>query len=223
MAPEVSYLVRHWKELDPVDRANRMGEIVGDGAVNIGVSAAGAGVAKNLAMLSRAKVVTKLDKLKYAGAVAKLEKSVPQKWLNKTKPAVQALKKEMHGQPQAKLCRRLRKEFAGHSLTESQVRIILHEAGVQTYARPKGIPANCEVKICKKSGGMEYIKPGTTDKQNITVRVMPGNPMSGNSAQKKPYVVQRRGDKALSEKGEFICAKVKEAHIPLEEYQFEGW
>lgn len=94
---------------------------------------------------------------------------------------------------------------------------------VAAIFRPKGIRADAEVRISQKSGGIEYIKRGTTDKENIVVRVMPGNPNSPNQMQRTPYVVQRHGDKAIDGAGNFRTYKAKECHIPFEKYQFQDW
>ena len=97
------------------------------------------------------------------------------------------------------------------------------QAGFKTFRRPKGLPRNAVVKISEKNGGMIYIKPGTTNEQCILVRVMPGNPKSPNPAQRKPYVVQRRGDKAVLGGDKLVNYKSPEAHVPLSEFQFKEW
>ena len=70
---------------------------------------------------------------------------------------------------------------------------------------------------------MVYRRLGTNEKECILVRVMPGNPHSPNAYQQKPYVVQRKGKKALTVDGELIPWELSEAHIPLEQYNFKGW
>ena len=70
---------------------------------------------------------------------------------------------------------------------------------------------------------MIYRKAGTTNKQCILVRVMPGNPKSPNVTQKKPYVVHRKGEKAISKNGSFIPWDDPNAHIPLEDFKFTKW
>jgi len=93
----------------------------------------------------------------------------------------------------------------------------------KAFRRPKGLPRDAVVKISEKSGGMVYIKPGTTNKQCVQVRVMPGNPKSPNLSQRKPYVVQRRGADAVSKSDKLINRNLEEAHIPLGKFEFKGW
>ena len=52
---------------------------------------------------------------------------------------------------------------------------------------------------------------------------MPGNPKSPNPIQQKPYVIQRKGDKAYNKKGSLIEKNSIEAHIPLDEFKFQQW
>ena len=95
--------------------------------------------------------------------------------------------------------------------------------GFKTFARPKGIPDDCAVKFSKRNGGMVYVKARTTEKENILVRVMPGDPTSPNPMQRKPYVVQRRNQDAVLLDGTFVRRNDPRAHIPLSEFEFKGW
>ena len=91
-------------------------------------------------------------------------------------------------------------------------------------------------EFADKKGGMIYRKPGTTDKQNIIVRIMDGTRKEnlitanmegrnlGRWRQQTPYVVQREGDQCLTIDGRWIQSKENPAitHIPLEIYEFKG-
>ena len=84
---------------------------------------------------------------------------------------------------------------------------------------------------------MIYRKIGTTDKQNIVVRIMPGtrkenvvtatingSTVNGRWRQQTPYVTQRRGDEYLTRDGRWVDGdKPALTHIPLEIYEFKGW
>ncbi|MCB1067979.1 MAG: hypothetical protein KDK56_07315 [Simkania sp.] len=86
--------------------------------------------------------------------------------------------------------------------------------------------------VCQAKGAIEnqlalyeaaILSLGQAIDKNILVRVMPGDPSSPNPMQKKPYVIQRIGDKAVSKEGKLIGRKEIEAHIPLDDFEFKGW
>jgi len=139
-------------------------------------------------------------------------------WWKNTSPIIEELRKDG-----GKIGDKLYKAFQGQTLSELQARRILHQAGFKTFPKPKRIPKNTTVKISKKNGGMVYMKAGTREDQCILIRVMPGNPKSPNRLQQKPYVIQRKGNKAISKNGTLVTKNAEEAHIPLSEYKFKGW
>lgn len=47
------------------------------------------------------------------------------------------------------------KEF----MSETQARQLIHQTGIKTFARPKGVPENFRVRISDKGAGMEYVHP----------------------------------------------------------------
>ncbi|MCP5506049.1 MAG: tetratricopeptide repeat protein [Chlamydiales bacterium] len=142
-----------------------------------------------------------------------------QEWWTRTSKLIDELKVS----PNRDFGKSLYRTFRDTPLSESQVRKILHRAGYKTFPKPKGLPHDCIVTISHKDGGMVYRKAGSTTEQVLNVRVMPGDPCSPNLRQRKPYVVQRRGDKALSPVGQFVPKNLEEIHIPVEEYTFKGW
>lgn len=139
-------------------------------------------------------------------------------WWERTAPVIEEIKTSG-----GRFGDKLYKAFRKQSLSELQVRRILHTAGFKTFPKPKGIPNNVIVQISEKNGGMIYIKAGTTKEESILVRVMPGNPNSPNPMQRKPYVVQRRGKDAVTRDGVLVDSRTSEAHIPLEEFEFKEW
>ena len=113
------------------------------------------------------------------------------------------------------------KEFLSPHLAkympEMEARELLHQAGVRTFPRPKGIPENFRIKLSEKPGGMKYIHPQNTHE---SVRVMPGKLHSSNSFQQKPYVVHMRDGKALDKYGNRVDPSSSEAHIPFDQFTY---
>ncbi len=107
------------------------------------------------------------------------------------------------------------KPYAGKYLPESQIRELIHKAGLQPISRPMGIPENFRIKLSDKPGGIKYVHPEHTHE---SIRIMPGKPHSPNPLQQKPYVVHMRDGKALDRYGNLVDLSSSEAHIPLEEY-----
>ncbi|MFA6305523.1 MAG: RHS repeat-associated core domain-containing protein [Candidatus Gracilibacteria bacterium] len=91
-------------------------------------------------------------------------------------------------------------------------------ASTTTTSRPEGVPKNWVEKSSKKGEGTVYQDP---DNPHNSVRVMPGNPKSPNSAQQKPYVVQMKDGKAVDIEGNFVNADTAEAHIPQKDFKFK--
>jgi hypothetical protein len=107
------------------------------------------------------------------------------------------------------------KQYAKKPMPEFKVRELIHETGIPTFPRPKGIPENFLVMITEKSAGMEYVHPTNT---YIRVRVMPGKPHSPFPHQQKPYVIQKTDRGALDKTGKYVLTDAPEAHIPFAEF-----
>lgn len=103
----------------------------------------------------------------------------------------------------------------GGFLPEARCRELIHQTGVKTFPRPKGIPENFKVKITDKGAGMEYVHPTN---EHLRVRVMPGKAHSEFPHQQKPYVVQMKEGKALNKLGTKVNKSSAEAHQLLEEF-----
>lgn len=111
------------------------------------------------------------------------------------------------------------KQYAKQSMPESKVRELIHETGIPTFPKPKGIPENYIVMVSDRGAGMEYVHPTNT---HIRIRVMPGKPHSPWPYQQKPYVIQTKNGKILDKSGSIVIRDAPEAHIPLEEFVFLG-
>ncbi len=110
------------------------------------------------------------------------------------------------------------KPYSGY-MPETQVRELIHQAGIRTFPRPKGIPENFRVKISDKGAGMKYVHP--TD-EGTYVRVLPGKPHSPNPAQQKPYVNQRIHGQSIDKNGKCVPNYSSESHIPIEEFIYRN-
>jgi len=100
-------------------------------------------------------------------------------------------------------------------MSELKIRELIHQTGIPTFSRPKGIPEDFLVMLSGKGAGMEYVHP--TNAQ-IRIRVMPGKPHSPNPRQQKPYVIQQKNGQAFDKHGRLIEQEKPEVHIPLEEF-----
>ena len=108
------------------------------------------------------------------------------------------------------------KPYKGY-MTESQARELIHQAGVRTFPRPRGIPDNFRVKISDKGAGMKYVHPSNED---TYVRVMPGKSHSPFSYQQNPYVSCLKNGNYVDKNGSIVSRKDPAAHIPLDEFIF---
>ncbi|MDN3508816.1 MAG: hypothetical protein P0S93_02145 [Candidatus Neptunochlamydia sp.] len=103
--------------------------------------------------------------------VPDLQKGADLDWFAKNSPRINQLR-NLYAPKH--FYRELSKEFRKLEMNELNIRRTLKHAAFKTYLTPKGIPIKCSIGLSKLSGGMIYRKMGTTEKQNIIVRVMPG-------------------------------------------------
>ena len=218
LVPEVMQLTKEWNILDQRERAKQIGGIIG----KYGTEA--------LTLTGSVKLVRAARKFKRVTAIEVIEsarkarsylatRKAARIWWNETKVVIDKMVADGEPRIGAKLAKLLRKK----ELSERQLRKALKRASINLLPRPKGLPKGVKVKLSKKSAGFTYVKKGTTSDESIVIRVMPGNPNSGNIAQRKPYVVQRRGRMALDALGSEVSPRSAEVHIPLSEYKFKGW
>lgn len=121
-------------------------------------------------------------------------------------------------QESIKLFKNAQKNLKVHAkipLGEEAARRYIHETGIPTFTRPKGIPENYVVRITERGAGMEYVHP---ENRHLSVRVMPGKSHSPHIHQQKPYVVQMKDGKAFDKFGNLIPHESPKAHIPLDEF-----
>lgn len=105
--------------------------------------------------------------------------------------------------------------YSKKPMPESIVRELIHETGIPTFPRPKGIPENYLVIISERGAGMEYVHPTN---RHLSVRVMPGKPHSPHRHQQKPYVIQMKDGKAFDKHGNSVSHETPEAHILVDEF-----
>ena len=165
-------------------------------------------------------------------------------WLSENAPKITQLR-QVKGVD--KFDQFLKATFRGQELSENQIRRLLNYSEFNTYHKPMGLPSEVMVEFAKKNGGMIYRKIGSSNPENLVVRVCPGlaeesivssvhkgnhlnGKLNGTLRQQCPYVVQTRGKLKLTIHGEWIetslsMNKGKEGltHLPLETYQFKGW
>ena len=102
-------------------------------------------------------------------------------------------------------------------MPENKVRELIHESGIPTFPRPKGIPEDYIARITDRGAGMEYIHPKNS---HFSIWVMPGKPHSPHSHQQKPYVIQMRDGKAYDRYGNLKPLESPEVHIPMSEFVY---
>jgi hypothetical protein len=108
-----------------------------------------------------------------------------------------------------------RKEY----MLESQAKELIEQTGVKTFPRPNGIPENYRVKLSNNGAGIKYVHPTDT---GTYVRVMPGKPHSPYPYQQKPYVNLRKNGNSLDKNGNIVEHNSIEAHIPYDEFIYQG-
>lgn len=104
-------------------------------------------------------------------------------------------------------------------MTEERARELIHNQGFDTFPRPKGIPDNYLVMISDKGAGIEYVHPINT---HTRIRVMPGQLHSEWQHQQDPYVMLQKHGQIVDKNGNIVSRKSKAAHIPLEEFSYQG-
>lgn len=112
------------------------------------------------------------------------------------------------------------KPYVKKPMPEDQVRMYIHQTGISTFPRPKGIPENYIVRITERGAGMEYVHPTNT---HLSVRVMPGKSHSPYPHQQQPYVVQMKDGKAFDKHGNLVPHEALEAHIPINEFVYREY
>ena len=102
-------------------------------------------------------------------------------------------------------------------MPEMRARALIHQAGINTYPRPVGIPGSFRVKITQDGAGIKYVHPNN---EQTYIRVMPGKLHSSNPAQQRPYVTWMKNGETLDKYGNVVNKKSVEAHIPIEDFTY---
>jgi hypothetical protein len=118
-----------------------------------------------------------------------------------------------------KICEKKLKPHQGKYMPEMSARELIHEAGIPTFPRPKGIPENYRIKLSDKSGGMKYVHPNN---EGTYVRIMAGKAHSPYPYQQKPYVNHRINGTSINKYGNKVLNNSPEAHIPIDEFIYRG-
>lgn len=209
--PEVRELCE-WNEISDYKKGEIIGGLVGKYGLDIFLTAGSLKGIKVIHELRRANAIMTLETMTSLEKAKTLE-AISGKWNTNVVKELEninsgALRKD----------KELYRRYRDQVLNETQVRKILHEAGYETFQKPKNIPSNWHVEISKSQGGMRYSDP--TNKHNY-IRVMSGNPESPFPAQRKPYVKHNTPKGCLDKNGQIVSEKDPSAHIPLEEYNFD--
>ena len=122
---------------------------------------------------------------------------------------------ELNGMQKLLLSKQNQKKY----LPEEQIRELIHQAGIQTFPRPIGIPENYLVTITDRSGGMRYIH---SQDPGFCIRVMPGKPHSPFPHQQHPYIVHTKNGQYLDKFGNMVSKDSPHAHIPIDEFTYIG-
>jgi|GEM_PF-2213622 tetratricopeptide (TPR) repeat protein len=208
--PEIQELRQ--QRLSPYQKGQLIGKIIGRYGVDILMCSGSVKGIKAVMELKRANAALSLKVLSKQLGKTEAFSEISQQWWKNTAPIIDEIKLQ-----KGKLGENLCNAFKTSNLNEHQIRKILNHAGIQTFARPKGIPQSYKVSISKKHGGMVYTHPTNP---HISIRVSPGNPNSINSAQRTPYIVHKTPKGPLDKKGKIHKKDDIEVHIPIEEYDF---
>ena len=203
----------------------REGELVGQMIGHFGIDymllKGGKKAVQAVRRLHKANAILTLESMSRSIQVEQQMINHTREWWNRSAPIIEEIRAAKGNQLGAHLSR----AFRNQSLSESQIRKILHHAEFKTFPRPTGIPQNWTVKMSKTGGGMRY-RLEAIDKSGkmcakVEVRVMPGNPLSSYPTQQKPYVKYSVNGKFLDKNGNLFSKEAPECHIPLHEYNFE--
>lgn len=209
LIPEVREL-SDWKDINDFKKGEIIGSIVGKYGLDIFLTAGAMKGIKVFHDLRRANALMTLETMTLMEKGQTL-KSVSSQWKNKVSKELENIKTRPLASD-----KEIYKKYKGQVLNETQVRKILHEAGYDTFQRPKSIPENFKVSISEKNGGMKYTNP---DNPHDFFRVMPGDPYSAHAVQQKPYVVRQKDGKYLNKKGKVVEKHSNDSHIPLDELE----
>lgn len=211
--PEFRTLIQEGEKLSYVEQGELLGKVIGRIGIEFILLK---GTAKGLAIyrdLRKANAMLSLERMATSIEAEQVLLNCHKQWWSQTAPVIKEIQSSG-----GRIGDKLYKAFREQSLSEFQVRKILHQAGFKTFPRPKGIPQNWTVKMSRNGGGMRY---ASSVNEHFEVRVMPGDPNAKWPSQKQPYVVHKTDYGWLSKEGIiYQSSQSSEIHIPLQEYDF---
>ena len=235
LAPEVHQLITDWDDLSSTERGELAGYAFGKYGADIVIpGAAGKAIVKGTKAAKRlnqaragCEIAERVLVLESTAAEATLVTEAIESTAVTKRPSLKPLPdkaSETWKQVQAesidqfKKVESVLKAYKGQFFTETTARNILHEAGFETFPKPKNLPNSFRVQLSDKGGGMKYVHP---DHSYESVRVMPGKPHSQNVYQQKPYITHHTKDGLAYDKyGNKVSQDSIEAHIPLKEFVY---
>ncbi|QVL58280.1 MAG: hypothetical protein KFB93_04145 [Simkaniaceae bacterium] len=207
--------------LSPSREGELIGQVIGHLGVDYALLKGGVKAVKAVRRLRQANAILTLESMSKSIQVEQQMINHTREWWNRSAPIIE----EMRAAKERQLGTDLYKAFRHQSLSEPQVRKILHHAGFETFPRPKGVPNSWTVKLSKRKGGMKYrfLVPGKKGEVKVKaeLRVMPGDPNAKWPSQRGPYVMHQVNGNCVNKYGKIVSRESREAHIPLEQYNFE--
>ena len=206
IVPEVDSLVKGGNRLTQAEQGELVGHMIGRYGTDFLLFAGTTKALKYCRDLRRANTLLAIEKSAKSLNKRKYFESI---WKERA-----ALAKKMR-KSKGDVGKELFRAFRNDHLTEREVRVLLHNAGMKTFPRPKNIPKEWKVTITRKDGGMKYMN----DKYNH-LRIMQGDKNAQFLSQRKPYVKRVKAGKYLDKNGFVVAGDSAAAHIPLDEFIF---
>lgn len=219
MYPEAKELFHKGNQLSYMEQGVLMGKIAGKVGIEFALFKGTQKGVKVYRNLRKANAALTLNRMSTSVQAEQLITAYQREWWGKTAPLIEQLKTTK------RLDKELYKAFRNQHLSEHQIRQVLHQAGIKTYPRPKGIPKNWETTLSKRKGGIKY-QQKVIGKDGIAeikteVRVMPGDPNSKWLSQREPYVVHKSNGQTIDIYGSAVPKDSAPAHIPLKKYNYK--
>lgn len=209
--PEAYQLISEWKQSDDHQKGNLSGKLLGKYGFNFFT---GAAIVKGIHAVKTLKEIKKANQLFTLELIS--EEGIAKQQILEKSSKLQLTREEAI--KKVKSDQEFLQSFKGRQLDETTVRRILHESGYVTFPRPKGMPSNFSVQFSEKGCGIIYFDPKNPNFHDL--RVMPGSTISPNPYQQKPYVKYKKDGQYRDKNGNVVSGNSKEAHIPIEEFDF---
>lgn len=208
LIPEIGQLAENWEKSSSFEKGELLGNIIGKYGTDIFLTGASIKTLKAYRNLRKANDLMTLEGMAKAIKKDKLL-DLSKNWQNQTKNAIESIKKDISGRD---LYLKLR-----DITDENQLRKSLHKYGIETFARPKGVPKDWKISVSKNGKGMKYIHP---ENNQTYIRVMPADLNSPYPHKKIPHVSNMKNGEYLDKSGNIVNRKAPEAHIDYSEFIF---